>query len=119
MFLPVVGAGLSLLWGPITVRALTVTNLYIKRKHGTALEKVTTLAFDKSGISGGVACAPFRQVLIASLPILIDCGLKPGDLRENVLLDEDRLYELPSGTVVRIGQSLIRLIFHCEPTSRF
>jgi MOSC domain-containing protein YiiM len=94
---------------------LTVTNLYIKRKHGAALEEVTTFAFDKNGISTGIACAPFRQVLIASRPILADCGLKPGDLRENVLLEDDGLYDLPSGTVVRLGQALIRLTFHCEP----
>ena len=97
---------------------MTVTNLYIKRKHGAALEDVTTLAFDKNGISGGVACAPFRQVLIASRPILTDCGLKPGDLRENVLLEDDGLYDLPSGTVVRLGQALIRLTFHCEPCKK-
>jgi MOSC domain-containing protein YiiM len=94
---------------------LTVTNLYIKRKHRAALEEVTTFAFDKDGIGAGVACAPFRQVLIASRPILDDCGLKPGDLRENVLLEDDGLYDLPSGTVVRLGQALIRLTFHCEP----
>jgi MOSC domain-containing protein YiiM len=94
---------------------LTVTNLYIKRKRGAALEEVTTFAFDGDGISGGTACAPFRQVLIGSRPILIDCGLKPGDLRENILLDEHHLYDLPSGTVIRIGQALIRLTFHCEP----
>ena len=94
---------------------MTVTNLYIKRKHGAALQEVTTFAFDKNGISGGIACPPFRQVLIASRPVLFDCGLRPGDLRENVLLDEDKLYDLPSGTVVRIGQALIRLTFHCEP----
>jgi hypothetical protein len=94
---------------------LTVTNLYIKRKHGAALEEVTTFAFDKNGIGGGVACARFRQVLIASRPILDDCGLKPGDLRENVLLEDDRLYDLPSGAVIKIGQALIRVTFHCEP----
>lgn len=97
---------------------MTVTNLYIKRKHGAALEDVTTLAFDKDGIGAGVACAPFRQVLIASRPILMDCGLKPGDLRENVLLEDDGLYDLPSGTVVRLGQALIRLTFHCEPCKK-
>ena len=94
---------------------MTVTNLYIKHKHGAALEEVTSFAFDKDGIGTGVACAPFRQLLIASRPILFDCGLKPGDLRENVLLEDDGLYDLPSGTVIRIGQALIRLTFHCEP----
>ena len=97
---------------------MTVTDLSIKRKHGAALEEITTFAFDKDGISGGVACTPFRQVLIASRPILAECGLKPGDLRENILLEDDELYDLPSGTVVRIGQALIRLTFHCEPCKK-
>jgi MOSC domain-containing protein YiiM len=92
-----------------------VTNLYVKRRHGAALDEVTTFAFDQQGIRTGVRCAPFRQVLIASRPLLADCGLQPGDLRENVLVDDERLYELPSGTVLRIGTALIRLTFHCEP----
>jgi hypothetical protein len=94
---------------------LTVTNLYIKCKRGATLKEVTTFAFNQDGISGGVGCARFRQVLIASRPILIECGLKPGELRENILLEDGRLYDLPSGTVIRIGQALIRLTFHCEP----
>jgi len=116
LFRPIPGAGVRP--GQKGERPLTVTNLYIKRKHGAALEDVTTFAFDKNGIGGGVACARFRQVLIASRPILAECGLKPGDLRENVLLEDDRLYDLPSGTVIKIGQALIRLTFHCEPCKR-
>jgi hypothetical protein len=117
-FRPILGAGHSPSFNNEGKRPLTVTNLYIKRKHGAALEDVTTFAFDKDGIGAGIACAPFRQVLIASRPILVDCGLKPGDLRENVLLDDDGLYDLPSGTVIKIGQALIRLTFHCEPCKK-
>jgi hypothetical protein len=115
IFRLIVGAGHSPRFSNEREAILTVTNLYIKRKHGAELEAVTTFAFGRDGIGGGVACAPFRQVLIASRPILADCGLKPGDLRENILLEDDGLYALPSGTVVRIGQALIRLTFHCEP----
>jgi hypothetical protein len=118
IFRPIVGAGHSLAFNNEGENTLTVTNLYIKRKHGAALEEVPTFAFDKDGISAGVGCAPFRQVLIASRPILVTCGLKPGNLRENVLLEDDGLYDLPSGTVVRIGQALIRLTFHCEPCKK-
>jgi hypothetical protein len=115
IFRLIVGAGHSPRFNNEGEAILTVTNLYIKRKHGAELEAVTTFTFDKDGIGGSVACAPFRQVLIASRPILADCGLKPGDLRENILLEDDGLYALPSGTVIRIGQALIRLTFHCEP----
>ena len=45
----------------------------------------------------------------------IECGLNAGDLRENIVVDADELYELPSGTVVAIGAARIRLTFHCEP----
>jgi hypothetical protein len=75
-----------------------VTDVYIKRKHGAPLDEVATFKFDPNGIHAGVACAPFRQVLIASRPVLFACGLKPGDLRENILVDDDGLYELASGT---------------------
>jgi hypothetical protein len=98
--------------------SLAVTNLYVKRKHGAGLEAVTKIAFDQRGIRDGVPCAPFRQVLIASRSGIAACGLKLGDLRENIVVDYDALYELPSGTVLRIGQALIRLTFHCEPCKK-
>jgi len=79
------------------------------------MESVTTMDHATDGIRTNVACAPFRQVLIASRSVTAECGLRPGDLRENVVVDFDRLYDLPSGTVVRIGEAMIRLTFHCEP----
>jgi len=97
---------------------LQVVKLFIKPKHGAPLESVTTILGTSEGIAGGVPCAPFRHALIASQPVIAECGLKPGDLRENILVDCLDLYELPSGMVVKIGQSLLRLTFHCEPCKR-
>lgn len=97
---------------------MTVTTLFIKRAHGRALESVGTLAHDQRGIRNNVVCAPFRQVLIASQAVTAECGLSPGDLRENIVVGFDSLYDLPSGTVVQIGQALIRLTFHCEPCKK-
>lgn len=94
---------------------MTVTKLFVKRAHGGMLESVGTIACDQRGIQNNVVCAPFRQVLIASQSVTAGCGLSPGDLRKNVVVAFDSLYELPSGTVVQIGQVLIRLTFHCEP----
>jgi MOSC domain-containing protein YiiM len=45
-------------------------------------------------------------------------GLNPDDLRENIVVDCDDLHDLPSGTVVKIGQALLRLTFHCEPCKK-
>jgi len=94
---------------------MQVLQLFVKARHGGPMSSVRALDYDTSGIRSGVASAPFRQVLIASQSVAQECGLKAGDLRENVVVDCDDLYDLPSGTVVRIGTAMIRLTFHCEP----
>jgi MOSC domain-containing protein YiiM len=97
---------------------LTVTHLFVKRAHGTPMEPVRDLAFSPRGITAGVRASPLRQVLITSRAVTEDRGLAPGDLRENIEVDLDGLYELPSGSVIRIGEALIRLTFHCEPCKK-
>jgi len=94
---------------------MQAVQLFLKPWHGGAMSSVGTVDYDKSGVRGSVNCAQFRQVLIASQSVTAECGLKPGDLRENVVVDCDGLYDLPSGTVVQIGAAMIRLTFHCEP----
>lgn len=94
---------------------MQVTALFKKPRHGGPLEAVSRINYATDGIRDNVACAPFRHVLLASRKIMEECGLSPGDLRENVIVDFDQLYDLPSGTVVRIGEARIRLTFHCEP----
>jgi MOSC domain-containing protein YiiM len=98
--------------------SVTVTNLFIKRAHRERLDVVSRLAFTPNGISGGVRCSPLRQVLITSRAVTRELGLEPGDLRENIVVDVAGLYDLPSGTVIRVGDALIRLTFHCEPCRR-
>jgi MOSC domain-containing protein YiiM len=92
-----------------------VTNLYLKVGQAQDLQPVDTLCFTTVGIALNIRCVPVRQVLITSLPILHQCGLQPGDLRENIVVDFATLHDLPSGTILRIGDALIRLTFHCEP----
>jgi len=94
---------------------LQVTELFIKRRHDAPLQPAATIACSPRGIAGSVPCAPFRQALIDSRSVTAELGLNPGDLRENIVVDCDDLYDLPSGTVVKIGQALVRLTFHCEP----
>jgi MOSC domain-containing protein YiiM len=97
---------------------MRVKKLFIKHEHSAQLTGVDSIKFCSDGIAKNVACAPFRQVLLASESVTADCGLRDGDLRENVVVDCDGLYDLPSGTVVQIGQALIRLTFHCEPCKK-
>jgi hypothetical protein len=97
---------------------LQVTELFIKRRHDVPLQPMTRIACSPRGIAGGVPCAPFRQALIASRSVTFELGLNPGDLRENIVVDCDDLHDLPSGAVVKVGQALLRLTFHCEPCEK-
>src|SRR5437763_10495123 len=51
-------------------------------------------------------------------PVSDGLGIQPGELRENITVSFPQLYDLPSGTVVKIGSALIRLTFHCEPCKK-
>jgi len=97
---------------------VAVTRLFVKRAHGAPMEPVGALAFSPQGLAANVRCSPLRQVLITSRTVTADCGLSPGDLRENIEIDRDDLYALASGTVISIGEALIRLTFHCEPCKK-
>ncbi len=97
---------------------MTVTSLFVKRAHGTPMQTVGALECTPQGLTAGVRCSPLRQVLITSRSVTAACGLAPGDLRENIEVDRDDLYALPSGTVIRIGDALVRLTFHCEPCKK-
>lgn len=106
---------MSLFVLPQETEPLQVTELFVKHGHDAPLQSVTSIACSTRGIADSVSCAPFRQALITSRSVTAGLGLKPGDLRENIVVDCDDLYGLPSGTVVKIGQALLRLTFHCEP----
>jgi len=55
---------------------------------------------------------------MTSLPVSRDLGLPPGALWENITVDFAGLYDLPSGSIVAIGDARIHLTFHCEPCGR-
>ena len=67
-----------------------VTNLYLKVRRKQDLQPVDTLCFTTAGIDLNIRCVPVRQVLVTSLPILHQCGLQPGDLRENIFCNPPR-----------------------------
>ena len=94
---------------------MKVKKLFVRTAHGAPLTSVDFVDCGPDGIVGAVACAPFRQVLLASASVTADCGLKNGDLRENAVVDCDELYDCPPAPSFR---SLIRLTFHCEPCKK-
>lgn len=96
---------------------MRIAGLFIKPSSGQpVLPQQQIQLLQGQGIDGDCqaeAGSP-RQVLILDAPTLNAFNLRPGDLRENVLLDGG-LYQLRSGQGLQIGQVLIRLTFRCEP----
>ena len=90
-------------------------NLFVKNEHGNPMRSVMAFGVDPNGIQGNVYCHPLRQVLIVPTQSLTEFSLKPGGLRENIVVDGIDLHKLESGTLIQIGSVRIRLTFHCEP----
>jgi MOSC domain-containing protein YiiM len=98
---------------------MIVEHLMLKSKPGLALESRTGLQLDPlTGIDGAQRTPPLRHLLLVERDSLRRLGLQPGDMRENIVLSCDGLYDLRSGTMLRIGTAELRLTFHCEPCAR-
>jgi hypothetical protein len=98
-----------------------ILNLFYKPKRHEPMMPVAALEIAAGRISGAVPGELLRQVLIVPRSTLDKFRLAPGDLRENILLDDKEigpLHDLPSGTVLDINGVRIRLTVHCEPCQR-
>lgn len=89
--------------------------LFVKNARGNPMRSVMAFEVGPNGIEGNVYCQLLRQVLIVPTQSLTEFSLKPGGLRENIVVDGIDLHKLESGTVIQIGSVKIRLTFHCEP----
>ena len=94
---------------------VVIKHLFVKSKHGNPMRSVMAFGVGPNGIEGNVYCQPLRQVLIVPTQSLTEFSLKPGCLRENIVIDGIDLHKLESGTIIQIGCVRIRLTFHCEP----
>ncbi len=93
--------------------------LFIKPGTGKPMVSVKTLDINNDGsIIGQVRCSPFRHMLIINTGTIATFNLQPGDLRENIIISDPNLYNYRSGTVLKMGDSLVRLTFLCEPCSK-
>lgn len=96
---------------------MKVIQLFLKPRSGAAsVEQAQLRLMAGSGITGdaNAQVGSPRQLLLVDLPLLKPFGLQPGDLRENILLDQGtEMWQ--SGQMLQIGETLIRLTFRCEP----
>lgn len=99
-----------------------ITNLLYKPSRYKPMIAVDRLRVTTTGIAGAAPSSPLRHLLLLPLSTLNHFKLTPGDLRENVIFDDDALgndfHSFASGTVLQIEAVKLRLTFHCEPCAR-
>lgn len=99
-----------------------ILHLLRKAGHHQPLIAERLLRVSPQGIESSVAAGPIRHVLIVPWSTLQKFTLRPGDLRENVVVDDSGfpypLHDLPSGTVLDVNGLRVRLTVHCEPCGR-
>lgn len=99
---------------------MRVSAALVKPGHGLPMVSCQQLKLVRGiGIEGDVnaSAASSRQILLVSLPVLRKLDLRPGMLRENILVDA-AVEQFDSGTVLRIGSALVRLTIPCAPCSK-
>ncbi len=86
-----------------------------KRQPVIGVESARALA--NHGLEGDVHARPGtdRQMLLMDQESLDDLGLKPGELKESVTTAGLRLYEQPSGQLLRLGGAVLQLTRPCTP----
>ena len=94
-----------------------VTNLFIKTGPNTSMLPVDQVqAVAEKGIEGDRAYGRTkRQVLLVSSQVLDSLGLEPGDVRENITVDDLDVDNLEPGTILKIGSAELQITKPCEP----
>jgi len=98
-----------------------VAGLQLKpEKKGIMQVRSSLNLVERHGIDGDFNAGERRprQVLLAEEETLQEFGLNHGDLRENIVTRDFDLNNIPSGTVLRIGDTArVRITFTCEVCS--
>lgn len=99
--------------------ALSITHLFTKAKPGSAMVELKTLNLKVGhGIEGDINADPIspRQVLIVKYEDILDLSIKPGELRENIVVTGIEFNNfIPASLLTFESGAAIRLTFHCEP----
>jgi hypothetical protein len=97
-----------------------VANLFRKPGHRLpmdAIEEIRAVA-DKGLMDDASFGRGKRQVLLVDRKVLEQFQLKPGDVRENITIQDLDLASLPVGARLAIGSSLLEITSICEPCNR-
>ncbi|MBD0386666.1 MAG: MGMT family protein [Nostoc sp. C3-bin3] len=99
--------------------ALSIMHLFTKVKPGSAMVELKTLNLKIGhGIEGDINADPIspRQVLIVRYEDILDLSIKPGELRENIVVTGIEFENFIPGALLTFESgAAIRLTFYCEP----
>lgn len=59
--------------------------------------------------------SPDRQVLLLDKSTLDEFGYKPGELREQILVEFDGLQSLGAGSILTVGGAKVEVTMNCAP----
>ncbi len=94
-------------------------HLFTKVKPGSAMVELKTLNLKVGhGIEGDINADPIspRQVLIVRYEDILDLSIKPGELRENIVVAGIEFENFIPGSLLNFESgAAIRLTFYCEP----
>jgi alkylated DNA nucleotide flippase Atl1 len=98
---------------------MKILNLWIKQPDHRMVACSSVNLVSGYGIEGdqNARVGSPRQVLLVDQPSLQLFGLQPGDLSENILVDQC-CADWTSGQILNLGGAFIRLTFLCEPCFR-
>ena len=96
-----------------------VVAVFVTSRKGELARKIDEITLiAHKGIEGDYhaeALSP-RQVLLATSRAAASIGVEPGQLQENIHINEPSSWPPPSGSVIRIGDTCeLRVTFNCEP----
>jgi MOSC domain-containing protein YiiM len=95
----------------------TIEAVFLKQGHGEPMLAVDeALAESGSGLAGDVSFGrPKRQVLVVEAETLEHYGLKPGAIRENLVVRGVALAGAAAGTRIRAGDAVLEVTMDCAP----
>lgn len=105
----------------ITEKELTATpsvcHLFLKSQHGKSMLPVQeATAISAEGLQNDASRGRSkRQVLLIELETLSRFGLKPGELRENIVVSGIALAGTATGTRLHAGPVELEVTFDCAP----
>ncbi len=98
----------------------TIDHLFIKPGHRENMIPVETISVvQHKGIEGDASFGRSkRQILIISHEVIAAYGLMPGDLRENITVNQFDLSAIPTEARLSIGDVVLEVTGDCNPCDR-